>query len=437
MGQESFERSSRTRLIADDDAESRSYSSIEDENQGYSGAQAWNKPAGNQIKVLVALIEFIVLGLTDSAIGAILPSVEPYYGLNDLQVSILFLVPVIGSLLSALFSGWIHANVGRRGVAILGVSLQLVCYSVAMMAPPFEILLAAFVAAGLGSGLVNGSWNAWIGAFENAHGILGILHGSYALGGMLGPTVVTLLLQMDKPWYYFYRIMCCAAIMVLVAGAIAFRKDNAKAYYIETQRGATPEPQKVDHVEAFKTRTVWILALFLCSYNGIELGYSGWLVTYMIRERHGDPKTMGLMATGFWTGLTVGRVGLGFVTGRFRSLEKVILTYFAAAICFHCVFWYDTLSPVYVSGAYIFAVGVFIGPIFPSAMVMATTVLPKRLHVSGISSAAALSGCGSAVFPVIIGAFVNRYSAGVLLPVIFSSYMVVTTLWVILARRTE
>lgn len=39
-------------------------------------------------------------------------------------------------------------------------------------------------------------------------------------------------------------------------------------------------------------------------------------MTFMIRVRKGDPFDSGMTVVGFWLGLTLGRVILGFVTGR-------------------------------------------------------------------------------------------------------------------------
>jgi len=60
----------------------------------------------------------------------------------------------------------------------------------------------------------------------------------------------------------------------------------------------------------------WLLALFLLGYVGAEVSLGGWIVTFMMRVRGGAPFASGLVATGFWLGLTVGRFVLGFVTPR-------------------------------------------------------------------------------------------------------------------------
>jgi fucose permease len=63
-------------------------------------------------------------------------------------------------------------------------------------------------------------------------------------------------------------------------------------------------------------RVTWLCAFFLLGYVGVEVALGGWIVTFMIRVRHAAPFASGMTATGFWLGLTVGRVILGFVTPR-------------------------------------------------------------------------------------------------------------------------
>jgi fucose permease len=409
------------------------------ESNGHTDhSESWRNPPSNIVKVLIVFCGFSLMGLNDSAIGAILPSLEQDYKLNDLQASLTFLTPMSGSLVSALMSSWIHSKIGRGGVSILGAFLQFICHFSASLNPGYPLFLAAMTCGGLANGLVNGSWNAWIGAFDNAHGILGILHGFYALGGIVGPAVITFILERDSAWYTYYKFTAVCQFVLLLAITLFFRGDTAKEYNRKTRAtsyGETDNDKNYSHMDSFKTKVVWLLALLLCAYNGIELGLNGWLVTFMIRERHGDPKRMGLVSSSFWIGLTAGRVTLGFVTGRFKNQHRVVTYYFLSAIAFFLCF--SAVSSVVLSAIFVAGVGYFIGPIFPSTMILATSVLPKRLHVSGISAAVALSGCGSAVFPLMVGAFANTFGVGILLPIIGLYFVVMTCLWALIVAGNK
>jgi len=74
-------------------------------------------------------------------------------------------------------------------------------------------------------------------------------------------------------------------------------------------------------------RVTWLCALFLCCYVGIEVAIGGWVVTFMLRVRHGANFASGMTETGFWLGITVGRVVLGFVTGRIGERLAISVSY--------------------------------------------------------------------------------------------------------------
>lgn len=63
-------------------------------------------------------------------------------------------------------------------------------------------------------------------------------------------------------------------------------------------------------------RVTWLCALFLLCYVGTEVSLGGWIVVFMIQIRGGEEFSSGMTATGFWLGLAIGRVILGFVTPR-------------------------------------------------------------------------------------------------------------------------
>lgn len=64
------------------------------------------------------------------------------------------------------------------------------------------------------------------------------------------------------------------------------------------------------------SRVSWTSALFLLAYVGVEVALGGWVATFMSQVRNQDNFNSGMSAAGFWLGVTVGRVVLGFVTPR-------------------------------------------------------------------------------------------------------------------------
>ena len=61
--------------------------------------------------------------------------------------------------------------------------------------------------------------------------------------------------------------------------------------------------------QVFRLRAVHLMSIFLFLYVGVEVCIGGWIVTFVINERSGG-RNSGYVSSGFWGGLTLGRVAL-------------------------------------------------------------------------------------------------------------------------------
>jgi MFS family permease len=178
-------------------------------------------------------------------------------------------------------------------------------------------------------------------------------------------------------------------------------------------------------------RVTWLCALFLFAYVGVEVALGGWITDFMLRVRHGSPFASGMTTTGYWLGMTVGRVVLGFVTPKIGE-KLAILIYLPICLGLELLLW--LVPQFYVSTVAVAFQGFFLGPMFPAAVVAATKLLPRHLHVSSIGFAAAFGGCGAAVFPFAVGAIAQAKGVQVLQPVVVALLAVIWLLWAGLPR---
>ncbi|KAB8071885.1 major facilitator superfamily domain-containing protein [Aspergillus leporis] len=367
-------------------------------------AERWNHPRSNILKTAATYWSFLVMGMNDAAYG-----LESYYNLSYTIVSLVFFSPLGGYTLAALLNNKIHAKLGRRGVAWIAPGCHLIAYIINCLHPPYPVLIVSFIFAGFGNGLADAAWNAWLGNMANANQLLGLLHGLYGAGGVLSPILATsLITRAGLEWYYFY--------------------------YHATQNHHAEE-NKVGLCQILFTKTyarvTWLCAFFLLGYVGIEVALGGWIVTFMRQVRNGEAFASGMTATGFWLGITVGRVVLGFVTPRIG--EKIaIVIYSLLAIGLGLILW--LVPNFYSSAGAVSLQGFFLGPFFPAVVVVATKLLPKSLHVSAIGFAAAFGGGGAAVLPFAVGAIAQARGVDVLQPLIIGLSAGILLLWLGLPR---
>lgn len=217
-------------------------------------------------------------------------------------------------------------RLGRRGVAFLGPGVRLISYIVICLHPPYAVMVIFFIFAGFGNGLEDAAWNAWVANMEKANEVLGFLHGFYGLGATLSPLIATTMVTKAKlQWYTFYYILIGAAVIELVAAVAAFWTNTGPAYREANPRSEEETGNRMK--EALNNRVTWVCSVFLLVCVGIEVAISGWVVVFMMNIRHAAPFPAGMGETGYWMGLTVGRVVLGFVTGRLGEMTAIIVSF--------------------------------------------------------------------------------------------------------------
>ena len=155
-----------------------------------------------------AFSHLMLLRRCQSADELTLLQLESYYSLSYTVVSLIFLSPLVGYVASALLNNTIHLHLGQRGVAFISPGCHVIAYLATSLHPPYPVLVAIFMVAGMGNGLEDAAWNAWLGNMANPNELLGFLHAFYGLGATLSPLVATsMVARAGLPWYRFYYVM--------------------------------------------------------------------------------------------------------------------------------------------------------------------------------------------------------------------------------------
>lgn len=411
---------------------------------------------------------------------------EKYYNISYDIVSYTFLLGFTGYLLAAFTSEFIHRFVGRWGTVTLGGLLQTCCYINAFLKPHFALLVVGYSISGFGNGLLEASLNAWAGNLNNNNEMLGLLHGFYGLGGILSPSIATKLLlkgyQWNELYLYLMSVSICSSILAFYAfsgdTAQKYNEDYAKSMQRHYENSSTSEDDEttqlisdnnnnnnniqenivnshvtdtlleMDAAAAIEKSThgnmsaleatissplAIVISLALFVYVAAETTVGGWIVTFMIDVRHGDEKAMGYASTAYWMGMTVGRMGLSFITGRGSKEELFFLAYTVLSLIATLVFW--LVPSLEVSMICSPLIGFFTAPLYPTAMVVFLRKFPEHLHVVGVGFLAASGGVGGALGPFINGVLTEKFGAYVLGPFTTALLASVLGLWIVVMVR--
>ncbi|OHE97880.1 hypothetical protein CORC01_06743 [Colletotrichum orchidophilum] len=276
--------------------------------------EAWNRPGTNAFRVFSCFWSLLNLGAFDSAYG-----LQKAYNVNYITVSLMFLSPLVGYVASGVLNTRLHNAVGQRGLAVLCGGAHVLSAVINVVHPPFPVLVASFMLGGLGNGLADAAWNAWIGNLERSNELLGFLHAAYGVGGIFSPLIATAMIaRASLPWYTYYYVVLGISLIELLVLTSAFWNHTGSHYRDEMASSQGTNIQSVSMRKTLTTlpeaRIAWLSALFVLVYIGVEVSVGGWVVEFMLHVRKGPAFASGMCATGYWLGMTVGRIVLPFVT---------------------------------------------------------------------------------------------------------------------------
>ncbi|EGW34568.1 uncharacterized protein SPAPADRAFT_59997 [Spathaspora passalidarum NRRL Y-27907] len=419
-----------------------------------------------KFQILAAYTIFTLFGLAEQTTGTIIPKLQQHYQINDLYTSFIFLCGVTGYLTMALISNMTHEAFGIKGVTTLGTTSMTVAYLIVSTKPPFFVYLICSFMSGLGCGGLDASLNTWMGNLVDSNQLMGILHGCYGMGSLISPTLVTYLMEKkNNPWTWnqYYMVLSSIGAFCVLFVILSFKYETPKKYRYTTKirNKKAQESIEMDSMKdsfeisqeevsidtesddssaslakVLKSKIIWILSVFLFIYVGAEVAFGAWLVTYLIRIKHWAYKSSAHMSTTFWSGLTIGRMVLGFVTAHYFTTELAAnLTYTVLSFAGYTLFWLFSFTKInWLLFGVVFVTGVVVGPIFPTTIIAAVNILPASYQVVGIGFICAFGGGGAAGIPFLTGLIAESSDAGLsILPlIVIVLFAVLLVIWALI-----
>ncbi|KAG2008699.1 MFS transporter [Coprinopsis cinerea AmutBmut pab1-1] len=299
----------------------------------------------------------------------------------------------------------------------------------------------------MGLALQDAQANGFVGALtENAEAKMGVLHAAYGkclvspsslsnanvhcagLGAFASPLVSTQFAQHER-WSFHYLTSLGLALSNTILVTLVFRLKRQDDVMREAgefvEKRDKSEEKETNIKEILSNKAVHFLALFILIYVGVEVTIGGWIVTYIIEERGGGPSA-GYISSGFFGGLTLGRVILLWVNEKVGE-RLVLYIYGIISLGLEFVVWF---VPSLIGGAVAVSfIGLLMGPMYPLAMNHASRVLPRRILTSSIGWIAGFGQAGSALIPFMTGAISQKHGIKSLHPLLIAMMAVLVILW--------
>lgn len=299
-------------------------------------------------------------------------------------------------------------------------------YIIIACTAPFPAIVVAFFLIGLGMSINLALGNILCGSLKESTAALGAMHGSYGIGGIVGPLVATAFVSvLELVWSRYYLIPMGLAVFNASLALWAYR--NADIMPAAALVTGSQMPSRLHAVSKAVTSPVVLLgALFIFAYQGAEVSISGWVISFLEEERAGDPRRVGYVTSGFWAGITLGRFVLSLPA---HKLGEKLFVYgaVAGAAGFELVVW---LVPNVVGDAVAVAiVGLLLGPVYPCAAAVFMRAMSRTEKLSGMGVISAFGSSGGAAAPFMTGILSQVVGTFVMHPIAIGLFAAMLVCW--------
>lgn len=309
------------------------------------------------VRLILAFIAFISLGMPDMLLGVAWPSMRGVFGVELSAAGWLVLAGTLGYTMSALAAVAIMRRLNLGMLLTLSATLTGLGLLAFLLTPWFGWMVLIGLATGFGGGAIDVALNQYV-MDNHSERLMQWLHASFGAGVTVGPVLVALALASDSGWRLAYGAV--GAAMMLLAALFLLTRRVWPALSIQS-----PNHVPSGWRESLKTPAVVIQILMFMIYTGCELGVGVWAFVLMTEGRDVSIVTAGFWVSAYWGGFTLARVLMGTWAhhlDHWRLLSLSLLTSVVAV-----VLW--AWNPTVIVGLVALALlGAGFGPIYPGLM---------------------------------------------------------------------
>ncbi|CAH2352998.1 hypothetical protein CLIB1423_09S00540 [[Candida] railenensis] len=444
----------------------------------------FRNPPKNLWRFISCCIWCFNVGLSDGAPGALLPYMEEYYNISYSVVSLIWMSTAVGFIVVALLAHKIEPYLNKELSLGVGSCSLMISYIFISTGSKFPLIVVGFFFCGVGVAINISQMNIFLSRLEKASTALGLFHGSYGLGATLAPLIATQFVNSGIKWHMYYIMLVGLMFFNATNIFLAFKGANADLAPWDNKEDSKPEdmetplneamkqeenmiglrdltreggqvdlrpnsPERSDSTEkaipdpaqapvfpkgnmslALHNRVTWLLSLFVLFYQGAEVSMGGWVVTFLLTYRNDTSSSVGYVASGYWFGLTLGRLFLTRLFHKYLGARRAIIISAVLSIVFIALTW--LVPNVIAAGVFVSLAGVFVGPTYPLMITIAAKVLPRKIQVVSLTIMTAFGSSGGALFPFLVGLISQFTGTFVVHPIFIALYSLMLFVWVCL-----
>ncbi|MDW7657277.1 MAG: MFS transporter [Bacillota bacterium] len=336
---------------------------------------------------------FLVNGALVLMTSSLLVFLMQDYHLSYDQGGLLLTTQAVGSITTSFLSGPLSIWIGRKRTLLLAAFGFCISFLLITLMPPLPILLLALFLSGLAWGISNNLVNFLVvRATDGNSSQISRVHTVFSIGGFLAPLLVALAVRLDLSWRW-----PAAVIAVLSLGLIVYTRFMP----VPESKKRTGDKKPVSLTFLKKWR-LYLFMTMLFLYVGIEVGFSGWLVTYLTTWRNLEASLAQTLLSTLWIAMIVGRI-ITSIFGQYYRKDRFLLLE-AIGISASALLLILAIQPGWLVVAVVL-LGLSMSAFYGMVVANASWLVAESTIASGLLMS--LGGLGASLMPLIAGIYAD------------------------------
>ena len=375
------------------------------------------------LKLLIFLM-FAMFAMTTDSVGTIIPSVIDEFELGMTAAGSFHYASMSGIGIAAILLGFLADRFGRKSTILLGLALFGTTSALFAAGNAFGLFVLLLFVSGLGIGIFKSGALALIGEISTStrqHASnMNLVEGFFGVGAIVGPALVTVLMQGGMSWKWLYLI-AAALCALLVAG-------TAVAPFPRSSRAAEQKADPRAALRMLGDPHALFFAALLVLYVAAEAAVYVWAPTYFAGYQGPMAWLAAFVVSVFFILRAAGRFLGAWLLSRYDWTAVLAICSTAMAVLFViAVLGGPTIAVVALP-----ATGLFMSVLYPTINSTGISCFDKHRHGSIAGFLLFFTCVGAVLAPLAMGAIGDlaggiEYSMG--LGAAFAVLLAILCLW--------
>lgn len=272
----------------------------------------------------VIYLAFISLGLQDSLLGSVWPTIYQEFNVPVSYAGAIFMIISAGTIFSSLQSDRLTKSLGTGKVTAFSVLMTAVALFGFSISHSYWMLVLWAIPYGLGAGSVDASLNNYVALHYKSHH-MSWLHCMWGVGASIGPYIMSFALVNGQTWNMGYRYISLIQVALTIIIMLSLPLWKKRPVISDIQEAENGKDKVLTLKEIFNIPGAKQLMLMFFCYCALEQTAGLWASSYLVLQHGFDLEVATSYGSLFFIGITVGRAISGFITMKLNDKQMIYL----------------------------------------------------------------------------------------------------------------